>query len=189
MTSKNGQATNKQLVAALGPANVGFAVFVALVELGLLVLARFVGNVEEWPTTCALVLAAGFCGIPIGMLITPVDEKEGEIFSSVGKIVAAAASGWLLAKIDGAAASVFSYDNLDSLAVFRIAAVLSTLVLATCAVFVLRRYADWETISQLSGKKPKSDGSAQISAKPLDPAAGVLKEAVRSRVGDAEERR
>ena len=176
-----------KLLPAIGPANIGFAAFVVIVQLGFLILARYVGNAEDWPTTCALILTAGFCGIPIGMLTTPVNGEEAKIFSSFGKTLAALASGWLLAKIDGAAASVFAYENLDSLAVFRIATVLSTLVLATSAVFILRRYANWEAIDGLSGKPAKSDLSAQIPTEPLDAPTGFFELRVRRRVGDAEE--
>jgi hypothetical protein len=146
--AKQDNISRRYVIALIGQGNIGFGLFVTAINITFITLAWLQGPEGERILSVSLVLMAILLSVPLGLLITPQDEKEEKVFSSVGKALVTFLSGWFLAKIDATVATMLKYDNLSTLASFRIVASLTCFVLSISSTYAFRRYADWDELNK-----------------------------------------
>jgi hypothetical protein len=135
----------------IGPGNMVFAVIAALVWLGSLAIASFLGTWEERLVSWAIITTANLMSIPVGLLVTPQYKEEKESFSAIGKALSAFVTGWLVSKIDPIVTAIFAHYPLPNITTFRLAACVACFTVSTGAVYAMRRYVDWNAVNAAIG--------------------------------------
>lgn len=98
-------------------------------------------NCADIVVNLAVLSCAAACGWVIGIIASPYDKHEERRFSEVTRALSVFGSGYLAAKLDGIANTIFSPEVLgNTTSVFRLLSFISVLLVGVSVTFVVRKY-------------------------------------------------
>jgi hypothetical protein len=113
---------------------------------------RIVDTQEQKIINLLVIILAMALGVSLGIVITPVSEKEGAAFQEYAKYVTTFLSGYAISKLDPIITAALDIKN--ALLAFRAMSFLACFILAVTSVYIVRTYIYLSASPQTTEQKP-----------------------------------